>query len=85
MPLDFTSLNALRTHNPAWRLLRSDHAALLAHSAYWGIEDKPVHANLPLLSADERALYHDLRDKLIRPNLRLEQELISFQWFSSQL
>lgn len=29
MPLDFTSLNALRIHNPAWRLLRSDHAALV--------------------------------------------------------
>lgn len=30
MPLDFTTLDALRTHNPAWRLLRSDHAALIA-------------------------------------------------------
>ena len=30
MPLDFTTLDALRTHHPAWRLLRSDHAALVA-------------------------------------------------------
>jgi flagellar motility protein MotE (MotC chaperone) len=28
--LDYTTLDALRTHHPAWRLLRSDHAALLA-------------------------------------------------------
>ncbi|MGR4868753.1 DUF3375 domain-containing protein [Variovorax sp. LARHSF232] len=30
MSLDFASLDALRTHHPAWRLLRSDHAPLVA-------------------------------------------------------
>ncbi|HCI52660.1 MAG TPA: DUF3375 domain-containing protein [Gallionella sp.] len=30
MSLDFTTLDALRTHHPAWRLLRSDHAPLVA-------------------------------------------------------
>ena len=30
MTLDFATLEALRTHHPAWRLLRSDHAALVA-------------------------------------------------------
>jgi len=30
MPLDFTTLDALRAHHPAWRLLRSDHASLVA-------------------------------------------------------
>lgn len=28
--MDFTTLDTLRTHNPAWRLLRSDHAPLVA-------------------------------------------------------
>jgi flagellar motility protein MotE (MotC chaperone) len=28
--LDFTTLDTLRTHHPAWRLLRSDHAPLVA-------------------------------------------------------
>ena len=28
--LDYTALDALRTHHPAWRLLRSDHAPLVA-------------------------------------------------------
>lgn len=30
MTLDFATLDALRTHHPSWRLLRSDHAALVA-------------------------------------------------------
>jgi flagellar motility protein MotE (MotC chaperone) len=30
MAFDFTSLDTLRTHHPAWRLLRSDHAPLVA-------------------------------------------------------
>lgn len=30
MTLDFPTLDALRTHHPAWRLLRSDHAPLVA-------------------------------------------------------
>jgi hypothetical protein len=30
MTLDFSALDALRTHHPAWRLLRSDHAPLIA-------------------------------------------------------
>ncbi len=34
MPLDFVTLDALRVHHPAWRLLRSDHAALVASFLY---------------------------------------------------
>ena len=30
MTLDYATLDGLRTHHPAWRLLRSDHAALVA-------------------------------------------------------
>ncbi|MBV8047678.1 MAG: DUF3375 domain-containing protein [Paludibacterium sp.] len=30
MPLEFSSLETLRIHHPAWRLLRSDHAPLVA-------------------------------------------------------
>lgn len=30
MTLDFATLDSLRTHHPAWRLLRSDHAPLVA-------------------------------------------------------
>lgn len=34
MALDFATLDALRTHHPAWRLLRSDHAPLVASFLY---------------------------------------------------
>ena len=34
MTLDYTTLDALRTHHPAWRLLRSDHAPLIASFLY---------------------------------------------------
>ena len=30
MSLDYATLETLRTHHPAWRLLRSDHASLVA-------------------------------------------------------
>jgi len=30
MNMDFTTLNTLRGYHPAWRLLRSDHAPLIA-------------------------------------------------------
>jgi hypothetical protein len=30
MPLDYATLDALRSHHSAWRLLRSDHAPLVA-------------------------------------------------------
>ena len=30
MTLDFATLESLRTRHPAWRLLRSDHAPLVA-------------------------------------------------------
>ncbi len=34
MTLDFATLDTLRTHHPAWRLLRSDHATLVASFLY---------------------------------------------------
>ena len=34
MPLDYADLEALRTRHPAWRLLRSDHASLVASFLY---------------------------------------------------
>lgn len=34
MTLDYATLDALRTHHPAWRLLRSDHAPLVASFLY---------------------------------------------------
>jgi hypothetical protein len=56
-----------------------DRQTLDAHAAVWGEEASPVLADLSRLTAEEQALYDDLRDNRIRTALRLEQEQIGFQ------
>ena len=48
-------------------------------------EPQPLLRDLPRLSAEETALYNDLRDNRLRSNLRLEQERISFGWLQQAL
>ena len=51
MTLDFASLSSLRANHPAWRLLRSDHAPLVAsflHRVF-------VLPNLRVIAADDLA------------------------------
>ena len=81
----FAILNQLRGHFPHAHSLMMDRATLHAHSACWGVEDKPVVADLPRLTADEQLLFDDLRDDRIQAGLRLEQELIGIGWVNSQL
>jgi len=57
----------------------------LAHTTLWGTEDKPLLADLPRLTTDERALYDDLRDNRLGKVLRLEQEQIGFAWVQRSL
>ena len=33
-PIDFATLDSLRIHHPGWRLLRSEHAPLVASFLY---------------------------------------------------
>ena len=59
MTLDFATLDALRTHHPAWRLLRSDHAPLVAsflHRAFV-VPNVRVMAAADLAEALEDELY----------------------------
>lgn len=76
----FAILDQLRRHFSHVRSFLMDCATLLAHEPSWGIESDPVRHELPHLTASEHALYDELRDNRIRPNLRLEQELIGFGW-----
>ncbi|MGB5540171.1 MAG: Wadjet anti-phage system protein JetD domain-containing protein [Gammaproteobacteria bacterium] len=76
----FAILDRLRAHLPQARSLLMDRATLMAFEVHWGMEDKPTQRDLHRLDAQERALYDALRDNRIRPNLRLEQERIGFEW-----
>ncbi len=81
----FAILDQLRTHFPQARSLLMDRATLLAFEAHWGVEEKQTLRDLPRLNANECALYDELRDNRLRPNLRLEQERIGFGWVETAL
>ena len=81
----FAILDQLRGCLPQARSLLMDRATLLAFKAQWGMEEKPTRRDLPRLNTEEGALYDDLRDNRLRPNLRLEQERIGFGWVETAL
>jgi hypothetical protein len=81
----FAILDQLRTHLPHVHSLLMDRTTLLAFKAQWGVEEKPTRRDLTRLTMEERALYDDLRDNRLRPNLRLEQERIGFSWVEAAL
>jgi hypothetical protein len=81
----FAILDQLRGHFSHAESLLMDRTTLLAHQAFWGKEDKPTRIELTRLREHERALYNDLRDNRIAPDLRLEQEQIGFNWIREEL
>jgi hypothetical protein len=62
-----------------------DRETLLAHRLHWGEEPEPARHDLPRLTADEAALYDELRFDRIQPRLRLEQERLGFGWLRERL
>jgi len=81
----FGILNQLRGHFDHVDSFLMDRATLDAHAAVWGSEDKPLRVDLHRLTAQEQALYDDLRDNRIHQGLRLEQEHIGFGWLRNRL
>ncbi|HHJ16853.1 MAG TPA: hypothetical protein ENJ80_09170 [Gammaproteobacteria bacterium] len=81
----FAILDQLRTRLPHARSLLMDRATLLAFEAQWVVEEKQTLRDLPRLNVEESALYNDLRDNRLGPNLRLEQERIGFGWVEAAL
>src|SRR5262245_27011718 len=65
MALDYTALEALRTRHPAWRLLRSDHASLVASFLHrvFVAPNVRVMASADLVEALEDELFA-LRERL---------------------
>ena len=81
----FAILDALRARFDHAESFLMDRDTLMAFESLWGTEDRPIDRGLPRLTAEERALYDDLRDHRIGRNLRLEQERIGFGWVASVL
>ncbi len=81
----FAILDALRAHFGHVQSFLMDRSTLLEFEPLWGTEDSPLDRDLPRLSAEERALYDDLRDNRIGRHLRLEQERIGFGWVKDAL
>ena len=73
-------IDQLRAVVPHATSLMMDGQTLVAHRDYWGVEDKPTRRDLHRLTDAELALYNDLRDNRLQPNLRLEQERVRFGW-----
>ena len=74
----FAILDHLRSVLPHVCSLLMDRATLHAHEAQWGHEPVPTRRDLPNLTANERSLYDDLRDNVIRSHPRFEQERTAF-------
>ncbi|ANT64702.1 DUF3322 domain-containing protein [Prosthecochloris sp. CIB 2401] len=75
----FAILNQLREFLPHAKSFLMDRKTLHAHRPLWGEEKHPETVTLTRLTAEELALYDDLRGNKPGNNVRLEQERIGFQ------
>ena len=78
-------LDQLRGFIPHAVSLMMDHDALMAHRGFWGTEERPTRRDLRRLTDAELAVYNDLRDNRLPPNLRLEPERNRFGWVRAHI
>jgi hypothetical protein len=76
----FAILDQLRELLGGVQSFLMDRQTLLRFESQWGTEERQALQELTHLTLEEQSLYDDLRFNRIRPNLRLEQERIGFQW-----
>lgn len=81
----FHILSQLRTYHPHVRSILMDEATLLTHREFWVREQSPSRATLTALRPEELALYTALTDDLHGPSVRLEQELLRWDWVLPRL
>jgi hypothetical protein len=81
----FRILDQLRAVHPHVVSLLMDEATLLAHRDVWGTEPSPSKAPLGRLTAEESALYTALANDAFGASIRLEQELIRWDWALGKL
>ncbi|MDE8670755.1 DUF2220 family protein [Pseudarthrobacter sp. H3Y2-7] len=76
----FRILDELRAVHPHVVSVLMDEATLLEHRDVWGSEPQPSTADLTRLTEEELALYQALGSDTFGPAVRLEQELIRWEW-----
>ncbi len=81
----FGILDQLRAVHPHVVSVLMDEATLLAHRDAWGSEPSPSRAVLSRLNTDESALYEALGNDYFGKSVRLEQELIRWDWALEKL
>ncbi|WP_315914428.1 Wadjet anti-phage system protein JetD domain-containing protein [Arthrobacter sp. lap29] len=81
----FRILDQLRSHHPHVRSILMDEETLLAHRDFWGHEGTATSAQLTHLNPAENALHYALMDGTFAPTLRLEQELLRWDWVLGHL
>jgi len=81
----FAILNQLRRFFPQAASLLMDSETLMEHQPLWGVEPSPETGTITRLTAEERALYDQLRRDELGSHLRLEQERIGFEWLVGAL
>ncbi|WP_426989939.1 Wadjet anti-phage system protein JetD domain-containing protein [Pseudarthrobacter sp. Y6] len=81
----FRILDQLRAVHPHVVSVLMDEATLLAHRDAWVPEPTPSTAVLSRLTADESALYKGLSSESFGTAVRLEQELIRWDWALERL
>ncbi|MFE4541583.1 Wadjet anti-phage system protein JetD domain-containing protein [Arthrobacter sp. NPDC056727] len=81
----FRILDQLRAVHPHVESVLTDDETLLAHQDSWGSEPAPSRAALTRLMPEEAALYEALGNDMYGLAVRLEQELISWDWALDRL
>ncbi|THJ66831.1 hypothetical protein E8P82_07865 [Arthrobacter echini] len=81
----FRILDQLRSLHPHVDSVLMDEETLLEHRDRWDVEPSPSRAVLTRLTAEESVVYDALRDDRHGPSVRLEQELIRWQWALDRL
>jgi hypothetical protein len=76
----FQILDQLRAVHPHVVSVLMDEATLLAHRDVWGTEPAPSRAELGRLTPGESGVYKGLVNNAYGPAVRLEQELIRWDW-----
>lgn len=81
----FRIVDQLRSVHPHVVSVMMDEETLLAHREAWSEEPAPSHAVLGRLTPDEAQVYKGLQSGSYGDRVRLEQELIGWEWVKARL